>query len=87
MDFLSADSLPWLEGAQQTLRVSLSAGRLPHSLLILSVPGLGAYRGESRNAFAQYSTSLLGDSSSRGTRWHTTLRSSTGYTVRHPAGL
>jgi opacity protein-like surface antigen len=30
---------------------------------------LGAYRGESRNAFAQYSTSLLGDSSSRGTRW------------------
>ncbi|MBC8023805.1 MAG: outer membrane beta-barrel protein [Burkholderiales bacterium] len=31
---------------------------------------LGAYRGESRNAFAQYSTSLLGDASSRGTRWH-----------------
>ena len=30
---------------------------------------LGAYRGESRNAFAQYSTSLLGDSVSRGTRW------------------
>ena len=30
---------------------------------------LGAYRGESRNAFAQYSTSLLGDSISRGTRW------------------
>jgi hypothetical protein len=30
---------------------------------------LGAYRGESRNAFAQYSTSLLGDASSRGTRW------------------
>jgi hypothetical protein len=30
---------------------------------------LGAYRGESRNAFAQYSTSLLGDVSSRGTRW------------------
>jgi OOP family OmpA-OmpF porin len=30
---------------------------------------LGAYRGESRNAFAQYSTSLLGDAASRGTRW------------------
>jgi len=30
---------------------------------------LGAYRGESRNAFAQYSTSLLGDSAARGTRW------------------
>ncbi|HUQ27475.1 MAG TPA: outer membrane beta-barrel protein [Usitatibacter sp.] len=30
---------------------------------------MGAYRGESRNAFAQYSTSLLGDASSRGTRW------------------
>jgi opacity protein-like surface antigen len=30
---------------------------------------LGAYRGESRNAFAQYSTSLLGDNAARGTRW------------------
>jgi OmpA-OmpF porin, OOP family len=30
---------------------------------------MGAYRGESRNAFSQYSTSLLGDASSRGTRW------------------
>jgi OOP family OmpA-OmpF porin len=30
---------------------------------------LGAYRGESRNAFAQYSTSLLGDGAARGTRW------------------
>ena len=30
---------------------------------------MGAYRGESRNAFAQYSTSLLGDGASRGTRW------------------
>ena len=30
---------------------------------------LGAYRGESRNAFTQYSTSLLGDGASRGTRW------------------
>jgi DNA polymerase-3 subunit delta' len=42
MDFLSADSLPWLEGAQQRLRASLAAKRLPHSLLLLSTPGLGA---------------------------------------------
>jgi DNA polymerase III subunit delta' len=42
MDFLSADSLPWLSGAQQRLRTALAAGRLPHSLLLLSVPGLGA---------------------------------------------
>jgi DNA polymerase III subunit delta' len=42
MDFLSADSLPWLEGAQQRLRASLAANRLPHSLLLLSAPGLGA---------------------------------------------
>jgi DNA polymerase-3 subunit delta' len=42
MDFLSADLLPWLKDAQQRLRAALSAGRLPHSLLLLSVPGLGA---------------------------------------------
>jgi opacity protein-like surface antigen len=30
---------------------------------------LGAYRGESRNAFAQYSTSLTGDATSQRTRW------------------
>jgi len=30
---------------------------------------LGAYRGESRNAFAQYSTSLMGDPTSLRTRW------------------
>jgi len=42
MDFLSADSLPWLAGAQQRLRASLAAKRLPHSLLLLSTPGLGA---------------------------------------------
>ena len=42
MDFLSADSLPWLNGAQQQLRAAASAGRIPHSLLLLSVPGLGA---------------------------------------------
>jgi DNA polymerase III subunit delta' len=42
MDFVSADSLPWLQGAQQRLRASLAAQRLPHSLLVLSKPGLGA---------------------------------------------
>ena len=42
MDFLSADSLPWLLSAQQRLRASFTAGRLPHSLLLLSPPGLGA---------------------------------------------
>jgi OOP family OmpA-OmpF porin len=30
---------------------------------------LGAYRGEARNAFAAYSTSLLGENAPRGTRW------------------
>src|SRR3982751_411781 len=30
---------------------------------------MGAYWGESRNAFAQYSTALLGDTATRGTRW------------------
>ncbi|HXP67222.1 MAG TPA: DNA polymerase III subunit delta' [Steroidobacteraceae bacterium] len=42
MDILSADSLPWLKASQQTMRAALQAGRLPHSLLLLSVPGLGA---------------------------------------------
>ena len=42
MDFLSADTLPWLLGAQQRLRSAWAAQRLPHSLLLLSVPGLGA---------------------------------------------
>jgi DNA polymerase III subunit delta' len=42
MDFLSADSLPWLRGAQQRLRAAQAAERLPHSLLLLSAPGLGA---------------------------------------------
>ncbi len=42
MDILSADSLPWLQGAQAGLRAAHSAGRLPHSLLLLSAPGLGA---------------------------------------------
>jgi DNA polymerase-3 subunit delta' len=42
VDTLSAESLPWLHDARQRLRDSLRAGRLPHSLLILSPPGLGA---------------------------------------------
>ena len=42
MDFLSADSLPWLHGAQQRIRTAFAAQRLPHSLLLLSAPGLGA---------------------------------------------
>ena len=42
MDILSADSLPWLNGAQQRLRAAFAAQRLPHSLLLLSAPGLGA---------------------------------------------
>jgi DNA polymerase III subunit delta' len=41
MDFLGANSLPWLKQPQLRLRAALSAGRLPHSLLLLSVPGLG----------------------------------------------
>jgi DNA polymerase-3 subunit delta' len=42
VDFLSADTLPWLKPAQQRLRAALGAQRLPHSLLLLSAPGLGA---------------------------------------------
>jgi DNA polymerase-3 subunit delta' len=42
MDFLSAYTLPGLESAQQRLRAALAAQRLPHSLLLLSTPGLGA---------------------------------------------
>jgi DNA polymerase III subunit delta' len=42
VDFLSADSMPWLEGAQQRIRRALAAQRLPHSLLLVSAPGLGA---------------------------------------------
>jgi DNA polymerase-3 subunit delta' len=42
MDFLKADRLPWLSGAQGRIRQAAAAGRLPHSLLIVSVPGLGA---------------------------------------------
>jgi DNA polymerase III subunit delta' len=42
VDTLSANSLPWLEDAQQRMRLAMRNGRLPHSLLLLSVPGLGA---------------------------------------------
>jgi DNA polymerase III subunit delta' len=42
MDFLSADSLPWLGEPQRRLRDTRSADRLPQSLLLLSNPGLGA---------------------------------------------
>jgi DNA polymerase-3 subunit delta' len=42
MDYLSAQSLPWLDDARRRLRDAAAAGRLPHSLLVLSVPGLGA---------------------------------------------
>ena len=42
MDFLSADSLPWLQEPQQRVRAALQPRRLPHSLLLLSAPGLGA---------------------------------------------
>ncbi len=42
MDFLSADSLPWLAEAQKRMRASKAADRLPQSLLLLSQPGLGA---------------------------------------------
>ena len=42
MDFLTADSLPWLGLSQQQLRDSMLAQRLPHSSLLLSTPGLGA---------------------------------------------
>ncbi len=42
MDFVSADTLPWLRPPQQHVRDALRAQRLPHSSLLLSAPGLGA---------------------------------------------
>jgi DNA polymerase-3 subunit delta' len=42
VDFLSADRLPWLHAFQEQLRAAFALQRLPHSLLLLSVPGLGA---------------------------------------------
>jgi DNA polymerase III subunit delta' len=53
MDFLSADAMPWLQSAQQRLADSKASGRAPHSLLILSVPGLGA------EALAQWFGALM----------------------------
>ena len=52
MDFLKADSLPWLAQSQQRVRDSLLAQRLPHSVLLLSAPGLGA------EALANWMTAL-----------------------------
>ncbi len=52
MDFLSADSLPWLKDSQRRVRAAFDAGRLPHSLLLLSAPGLGA------EALANWMTAL-----------------------------
>jgi DNA polymerase III subunit delta' len=42
VDFLSAETLPWLHGARTRMRAAFDAQRLPHSLLLLSNPGLGA---------------------------------------------
>jgi DNA polymerase-3 subunit delta' len=41
MNFLAADELPWLTGLQGRIRAAAAAGRLPHSLLLLSPGGLG----------------------------------------------
>jgi DNA polymerase-3 subunit delta' len=42
VDYLSANAMPWLAGSQQKLRDSHAADRMPHSLLLVSPPGLGA---------------------------------------------
>ena len=42
MDFISVDSMPWLQNAQDRLRAAQRAERLPHSLLLQAAPGLGA---------------------------------------------
>jgi DNA polymerase III subunit delta' len=44
MNFALADALPWLRESQSRIRESAAAGRLPHSLLLLSAPGLGVER-------------------------------------------
>lgn len=41
MDFLKAEELFWLDDARARIRQSALAGRMPHSLLLLSAPGLG----------------------------------------------
>ncbi len=42
MDILRAATLPWLDAARRRLREAHGAQRLPHSLLVLAAPGLGA---------------------------------------------
>ncbi len=42
MDFVKAAVLPWLAEPIERLRAAGAADRLPHSLLILGAPGLGA---------------------------------------------
>jgi DNA polymerase-3 subunit delta' len=42
MDILSAASLPWLDNPRALLEQAWRSGRLPHSLLLISIPGLGA---------------------------------------------
>ncbi len=41
MNFALAETLPWLREGQARIRESAAAGRLPHSLLLQSAPGLG----------------------------------------------
>jgi DNA polymerase III subunit delta' len=41
MDFLRAQQLFWLDSAMARIRQAAGAGRMPHSLLLLSQPGLG----------------------------------------------
>jgi DNA polymerase-3 subunit delta' len=53
MDILTAAALPWLEGARSQLEQAWKAGRLPHSLLIVSPLGLGA------QALAHWSAALV----------------------------
>jgi DNA polymerase-3 subunit delta' len=42
MDILTGAALPWLAGAREQLLRAERAQRLPHSLLLLAAPGLGA---------------------------------------------
>jgi DNA polymerase-3 subunit delta' len=41
MNYQAADSMPWVASAQAQIRRSSAAGRLPHSLLLVSPAGLG----------------------------------------------
>lgn len=41
MDFLKAQSLPWLADAMAQVRHAAAQDRMPHSLLLLGAPGLG----------------------------------------------